>query len=79
MGIEHAMALIAERRIQEAMEEGRFDRLPGRGQPQRLEDLSNLPPEARLAYMILKNSGFMKGEAGDRPGLDIMLELLKKP
>ena len=55
-----AIALIAERRIAEAMAEGRFDDLPGRGRPLALEDLSHLAPEMRLAYIILKNSGFME-------------------
>ena len=60
-----AITLIAERRIAEAMSEGRFDNLPGRGRPQELEDLSHLAPEMRLAYIILKNSGFLEdGGAG---------------
>ncbi len=64
----NAIALIAERKIREAMEEGQFDNLPGRGRPQRLEDLSHLPPEMRPAYLILKNSGHLESEeAGARP------------
>jgi hypothetical protein len=59
-----ALTLIAERRIAEAMSEGRFDNLPGRGRPQELEDLSHLAPEMRLAYIILKNSGFLEDGAG---------------
>ena len=60
-----ALTLIAERRIAEAVSEGRFDNLPGRGRPQELEDLSRLAPEMRLAYIILKNSGFLEdGVAG---------------
>jgi len=59
-----AITLIAERRIAEAMSEGRFDCLPGRGRPQELEDLSHLAPEMRLAYIILKNSGFLEDGAG---------------
>lgn len=61
-----AIALIAERRITEAMAEGLFDNLPGRGRPLALEDLSHLAPEVRLAYTILKNSGFL--EDGLTPG-----------
>ena len=59
-----AIALIAERRIAEAMAEGRFDDLPGRGRPLALEDLSHLAPEMRLAYIILKNSGFLEDGVG---------------
>lgn len=59
----NAIALIAERKIAEAMAEGLFDNLPGRGQPQRLENLSHLPEDMRLAYIILKNAGYLDGEA----------------
>ncbi|MDR2725170.1 MAG: DUF1992 domain-containing protein [Candidatus Adiutrix sp.] len=62
----NAMAVIAERRISEAMSEGLFDNLPGRGQPLELEDLSHLAPEMRLAYIVLKNSGFMEDGVGLR-------------
>ena len=50
-------ASIAERRIQEAMERGEFDNLPGRGKPLVLEDLSGVPEELRMAYKVLKNAG----------------------
>jgi transposase InsO family protein len=53
-----AIALIAEGKIREAQADGIFDHLPGAGKPLVLEDLSHLPPEARLAHIILKNSGF---------------------
>ena len=53
-------AIIAERKIQEAMQNGTFDYLPGAGKPLVLEDLSHLPPEARMAYIILKNSDFIE-------------------
>ena len=60
-----AITIIAERRIAEAMSQGLFDNLPGRGRPQNLEDLSHLAPEMRLAYIVLKNSGFLEdGVAG---------------
>jgi hypothetical protein len=50
------------------MAEGCFDRLPGRGRPLALEDLSHLAPEMRLAYIILKNSGFLEDGWFGRPG-----------
>jgi len=57
--LEHdAIAFVAEQKIQEALQNGEFDRLPGIGKPLVMEDLSHLPPEARMAYTILKNSGF---------------------
>jgi hypothetical protein len=57
------IAIIAERKISEAMARGEFDNLPGRGQPLRLEDdLPGVPAELRLAYKILKNAGFIPPE-----------------
>ena len=55
-----AIAFIAERKIEEAMAEGQFDNLPGTGKPLELEDLSHLPPDMRMAYTILKNSGYIE-------------------
>ncbi len=55
-----AVALVAEQKIQTALREGAFDKLPGAGRPLELENLSHLPPEMRMAYTILKNSGFIE-------------------
>ena len=45
---------LAENRILEAIEAGQFDDLVGEGQPLKLEDDSNVPPELRMAYKIMK-------------------------
>lgn len=45
---------IAENRILEAIENGLFKDLPGRGRPLVLEDDSHVPPELRMAYKVLK-------------------------
>ena len=55
-------AIIAERRIQEAMQRGEFDNLPGRGKPLVQEDLSGVPEELRMAYKVLKNAGCVPPE-----------------
>ncbi len=52
---------IAERRIQEAMSRGEFDNLPGRGKPLPKDEIDRLPEEMRMAYIILKNSGYIEG------------------
>jgi hypothetical protein len=54
-----AIAFVAEQKIQQALANGEFDHLPGAGKPLMMEDLSHLPPETRMAYTILKNSGFV--------------------
>lgn len=53
---------LAEQRIQEAMEEGAFEDLPGKGRPLALEDDSMVPDELRTAYRLLKNSGHLPPE-----------------
>ncbi len=53
---------IAEERIREAIERGEFDNLPGRGKPLRLDDDSSVPEDLRMAYRILKNTGYLPPE-----------------
>ncbi len=47
-----------EEQIRQAMEEGKFDDLPGKGRPLRLEDNPFEDPEWRMAYQVLHNSGY---------------------
>jgi hypothetical protein len=47
---------VAERKIQEAMEAGEFDNLPGKGQPLDLEVNPWEPAHLRAANRILKNA-----------------------
>ncbi len=53
------IALIAERKIQEAIEEGKFDNLPGKGEPLPLEHDQQVPLAARIANQVLKNAGVL--------------------
>jgi len=55
-------ARIAEARIQDAIERGDFDALPGRGRPLQLEDMSSVPPHLRLGYKVLRNAGVVPPE-----------------
>ncbi|MBI5188610.1 MAG: DUF1992 domain-containing protein [Nitrospirae bacterium] len=48
---------IAERRIIEAMENGEFENLEGKGRPINFEDETWIPEDLRMAYRILKNAG----------------------
>ena len=50
---------IADRMIQQAIEEGLFDNLPGRGQPIQLDDDPLTPPHLRLGNRILKNANVL--------------------
>ena len=53
---------LAEQKIEEALREGLFDDLPGRGRPLVLEDLSRVPPELRASWILLKTHGFLPPE-----------------
>lgn len=60
--MEDIVATIAEQKIREAMQNGEFDDLPGKGKPLRLEDLSHVKEELRAGYIILKNAGILPEE-----------------
>ena len=53
---------IAENRILEAIENGLFDNLRGKGQPLKFADDSHIPLELRMAYKILKNADCLPPE-----------------
>ena len=50
--------LVAERKIQEAMEEGAFEHLEGEGRPLDLSENPFEDPSSRMANRLLKNNGF---------------------
>jgi DnaJ family protein C protein 28 len=52
------MAPSIEDAIQKAMEEGKFDNLPGKGKPLNLEENPLEDPEWRAAFRALRNGGF---------------------
>ncbi len=53
---------IVEAIIQEAMERGEFDNLPGKGKPIDLTEYFEMPEEIRLAQSVLKNAGMTPRE-----------------
>lgn len=54
---------IAERKIQQAMEEGTLPDLSHwKGKPLPADDLSGVPEELRMAYRLLKNGGYVPEE-----------------
>ena len=69
---------IAEEKIKKGYEEGAFDHVSGMGKPLRLDHLDGLPEELRLAYRLLKNSGYFdEKEQKFRKELLTVEELLK--
>lgn len=57
-----AFRTIAERKIREAIEDGEFENLSGKGRPLHFEDETWIPDDLRTAYRFLKNSGFIPRE-----------------
>ena len=46
------------KQIQEAMERGDFNNLPGKGKPQQRDDNPYIPPAVRTVNQMLKDNGF---------------------
>jgi hypothetical protein len=53
---------IAEARINEAIQRGELEKLPGAGKALQLNDDRHIPEELRVAYRILKNGGYVPME-----------------
>jgi hypothetical protein len=68
---------IAEQRILEAQRAGAFDNLPGKGKPLELEDLSWVPDDLRIGYMVLKNANVLPPEAELLKDIHTIEDLLK--
>lgn len=68
---------IAEKKIQEALQNGEFDNLPGKGRPIVLEDDSRIPEDLRIAYKILKNANCLPPDLELRKEIKQMKELLE--
>lgn len=67
---------LAEEKISQAARRGEFDNLPNAGQPLNLQDESGVPDELRMAYKMLKNSGFTPPELETRKEIMQMEDLL---
>ncbi len=67
----------AERHIQEALKKGELNNLKGEGQPLLLDDDSQIPPELRAGYRILKNSGYLPPELQQRRDALSLARMLK--
>lgn len=76
--LEGALRRLADRRIEEAMREGKFDNLPGRGKPLELEPMP-ADENARLMWWslrILKNNDFTPDEVRWRKQVDALKQEL---
>jgi len=53
---------IADRKITEAMMNGEFDNLSGKGKRLELEDETWIPEDLRITYRLLRNAGYVPPE-----------------
>ena len=77
--IEAVLRRMAEKRIEEALEQGKFDNLPGAGKPQDLEPLP-ADEDARAlwwALRIMRNADFQTDELRYRKRIARLRELLE--
>ncbi len=73
----YAFELVAERKIQEAMERGEFDNNPLAGKPLPPDGLDNVPAEFRMALKIMKNAGIVPEEIDLRKQISSINDLLR--
>jgi len=55
-------SIVSEDKIKRAYKNGEFDNLPGYGKKMKLEDLSSIPEDLRMAYKMMKNAGMIDNE-----------------
>ena len=54
---------LVEEKIREAMADGEFDNLPGKGKPLNLDAYFATPEEMRIGYSVLKTAGVIPEQA----------------
>ena len=74
-----AWALIAERKIREAMDEGAFDDLASAGQPLELGDSPFADPADWMAHRVLKNNGLVPPWVEEAKSIDAEAARLRTP
>ena len=69
---------IAERKIREAMAEGAFDNLKGKGLPLDLEENPYEDPSMRMAHRLLRNNGFAPAWIEEARELEQAIDLARR-
>lgn len=67
---------LAEQKIQEAIKNGELNNLPGKGKPLDLTDSRHIPPDLRMAYKVLKNSGMIPAEMEIKKEIALLEQLI---
>ena len=74
--MKHWESLI-DQKIREAMEQGEFDDLPGKGKPIDTSENPFEDPEMRLAHRMLRNAGFAPSWIEERKDIDSEFEIAR--
>ena len=65
---------LAEKKLREAIENGEFDNLPGKGEPLDLKENPFEDPDLRMVHRLLRNAGFAPAWIEERKDIDAQLE-----
>lgn len=66
---------LTEKRLREAIENGEFDNLPGKGQPIDLQENPFEDPDLRVVHRLLRDAGFAPAWIEERKDIDAGLAL----
>ena len=69
---------LVEARIKQAMAEGEFDNLPGKGKPIDLSKYYGVPEHLRIAYHMIKDSGYIPEEVRLKKEMETLKEKIKQ-
>ncbi|MGV3771409.1 MAG: DUF1992 domain-containing protein [Verrucomicrobiales bacterium] len=69
--------ILAENKIQEAIEQGLFDHLPGKGKPLNLDAYFDTPAAERAGFSVLKNAGVVPPEVEMLKNIEQMKQMLE--
>jgi DnaJ family protein C protein 28 len=65
---------LTEKRLREAIENGEFDDLPGKGEPIDLQENPFEDPDLRVVHRLLRNAGFAPAWIEERKDIDAGFE-----
>ena len=65
---------LTEKKLREAIENGEFDNLPGKGEPIDLKENPFEDPDLRTVHRLLRNAGFAPACIEERKDIDVELE-----
>ena len=69
---------LTEKRLREAIENGEFDDLPGKGEPIDLRENPFEDPDLRVVHRLLRNAGFAPAWIEERKDIDAEFEAARQ-